>query len=68
MLESPTRFLLLNKISPEVILEICGGNNPKIANVEIDLPEPDSPTIPKISLEFNSKEIELMIDFSNPLL
>ena len=42
---------------PEVILEIFFGSKPKMANEDTDFPEPDSPTIPKISFSFRLKDI-----------
>ena len=36
-------------IDPEVIFNMFFGNNPKIERDVIDFPEPDSPTIPRIS-------------------
>ena len=39
----------LNFIEPESMLEIDLGNSPRMDKAVIDLPEPDSPTIPKIS-------------------
>lgn len=48
----------LYKIVPDVILEIRFGNSPSIANDDTDFPEPDSPTIPKIS--FSSRWYEML--------
>lgn len=44
---------------PAEIRVILCGKRPKIAKFATDLPEPDSPTIPNISLVFRSKEISV---------
>jgi hypothetical protein len=36
-------------MAPEVIFEIRDGNKPIVANEVTDFPEPDSPTMPRIS-------------------
>lgn len=52
-----SRFLSSNKILPDNL--VCFfGNKPIIESEDTDFPEPDSPTIPRISFSKTSKEME----------